>query len=440
MKPTQTYEVETQYNADGSVFAASSTAWSYDALDRLTGETYTSSVSGQSYADTFSYDLVGNRLTKTDVSGSNSESIAYTYNNDDQLQTETGTLNGSPEYATTFVDDANGSLISKTRTGADPETDTYTYDLQNQLASATVNGTTTTYATDAAGDQVSQTTSGTTTSSLVDDNNLTGYSQILEQSTGGTITTSCILGDRVLGQGSSGTPSYFVFDGQGSTRLVTDSTGAVSARYSYDAFGNLLGTSPSGLVTSILYTGQQFDAGLGEYDLRARYYDPSTGTFTSFDSANNGNADPTDLHKYLYTGANPINRSDPNFAFTPSVANELFWNNFATFSEGAAYNIGFDSPEKAALATAATKALVDAPALLESVVSNLYDALTGQPSNWPETGHDALNLAVDATIAYLKTYVNNGLPDIKDLPEPFASLAKQIIWGGWSALLTQLKK
>jgi RHS repeat-associated protein len=307
---------ETQYNADGSVFSSVQTNWGYDNLDRLTSEDYTSSVAGQSYADAFSYDLVGNRLTKTHDTSGNDESIAYTYNNDDQLLTETGTLNGSPEYATTYGYDANGSLTSKTRTGASPETDTYTYNLQNQLASSTVNAVTTTYATDAAGDRVSVTTGGTTTTSVVDDNNLTGYSQVLEQSTGGNITTSYIIGDRVLGQGSAGTPSYLVVDGQGSTRLVTDTAGAVTARYSFDAFGNALGFTASGAVTSFLYTGQQFDAGLGEYNLRARYYDPGTGTFTSFDSADNGDADPRDLHKYLYAGANPVNAYDPSGHYT----------------------------------------------------------------------------------------------------------------------------
>jgi RHS repeat-associated protein len=303
---------ETQYNADGSVFSTVETAWGYDNLDRLTSEDYTSSVAGQSYADTFSYDLVGNRLSKTHNTTGNGESIAYTYNNDDQLLTETGTLNGSPEYSIVYAYDANGSLTSKTRTGTSPETDIYAYNLQNELVGSTVNGVTTTYATDAAGDRVSVTAGGTTTTSLVDDNNLTGYSQVLEQSTGGTITTSYIIGDRVLGQRSAGTPTYLVVDGQGSTRLVTDTTGAVTVRYSYDAFGNALGFTASGAATSILYTGQQFDAGLGLYHLRARDYDPETGTFTSFDSAMNANADPSDLHKYLYADGDPVDYVDPD--------------------------------------------------------------------------------------------------------------------------------
>jgi RHS repeat-associated protein len=472
--------------------STASTAWGYDALDRLTGETYTSSVSGQSYADTFSYDLVGNRLTKTHDAGSADESISYGYNHDDQLQTETGTLNGAAEYATAYLYDANGSLTSKTRTdtsvdpqlivnggaaqrsmvtslqvvfdeavalssgaltlqgtnssgitltisnpsgdqktyvvtfsgstiiggslpdgnysllvaasgvhdvtggaqtlaadqtlpffrffgdingdrtvngtdyraffqtylqtspstgynpafdynsdgtvngtddrkffgnyletlsvpagGASAVVDTYTYDLKNQLASSMVNGVTTTYVTNANGDRVSETTGNVTTCSLVDDTNPTGYSQILEQntSTSGAPATSYIIGDRVLGQATAGAPSYLISDGQGSTRLVTDASGSVTARYAYDAFGNAVGFTAGGAATSILYSGQQFDAGLSEYHLRARDYDPLTGTFTTFDSANNGNADPIDLHKYLYAGANPLNAWDPTGHF-----------------------------------------------------------------------------------------------------------------------------
>jgi RHS repeat-associated protein len=52
--------------------------------------------------------------------------------------------------------------------------------------------------------------------------------------------------------------------------------------------------------------------GLGLYHLRARDYDPETGTFTSFDPEDNTNADPSDLHKYLYAEASPVDEEDPS--------------------------------------------------------------------------------------------------------------------------------
>jgi RHS repeat-associated protein len=67
------------------------------------------------------------------------------------------------------------------------------------------------------------------------------------------------------------------------------------------------GTTPN----EFLYRGEQFDPDLGLYYLRARYYNPLTGRFMSRD-VNEGNIRiPATLHKYLYTGGDPVNRIDP---------------------------------------------------------------------------------------------------------------------------------
>jgi RHS repeat-associated protein len=43
----------------------------------------------------------------------------------------------------------------------------------------------------------------------------------------------------------------------------------------------------------------------------ARYYNPNTGRFMSRDPEAGSRVDPASLHKYLYAGANPVNRIDP---------------------------------------------------------------------------------------------------------------------------------
>jgi RHS repeat-associated protein len=54
------------------------------------------------------------------------------------------------------------------------------------------------------------------------------------------------------------------------------------------------------------------DAETGLYYLRARYMNPSTGTFTSLDSYSGNIYDPTSLHRYLYCNANPVKYCDPS--------------------------------------------------------------------------------------------------------------------------------
>ena len=105
---------------------------------------------------------------------------------------------------------------------------------------------------------------------------------------------------------------YFLPDAQGSTRALIDSNGALGQTYDYDAFGNLQGDYQSGLDTSYLYTGQQFDDVSGLYSLRARYYDPSLGRFLSRDTYPYNYQNPFELNRYVYTANNPATWSDPS--------------------------------------------------------------------------------------------------------------------------------
>lgn len=96
--------------------------------------------------------------------------------------------------------------------------------------------------------------------------------------------------------------TYYLYDGLGSTTGLTDESGAVTATFAYDVFGELRpSSSPS---NQWLFTGEQRDADSGLYYLRARYYDPSTGRFLSRDPLGGGN-------EYAYASNNPVNLVDP---------------------------------------------------------------------------------------------------------------------------------
>jgi len=96
----------------------------------------------------------------------------------------------------------------------------------------------------------------------------------------------------------------------GSTRALTNSQAAVTDRYSYDAFGQLLSSSGT-TVNSFLYTGEQKDDAAGLYYLRARNYDPALGRFMSQDPHQGTLQEPSSLNRYVYVQNNPVNMTDP---------------------------------------------------------------------------------------------------------------------------------
>jgi RHS repeat-associated protein len=106
-------------------------------------------------------------------------------------------------------------------------------------------------------------------------------------------------------------PTVYGYDGHGSVRQLTNSTGAVTDTYDYDAFGNLINSTGS-TPNVYLFAGEAYDAALGLYYNRARYYNNATGRFWSMDTYEGLSTSPLSLHKYLYASANPVNRVDPN--------------------------------------------------------------------------------------------------------------------------------
>jgi len=151
---------------------------------------------------------------------------------------------------------------------------------------------------------------------------------LLEEHTNGGSTPNLtyMLGLSVLGQTNpSGTTSYLLPDAQGSTRLVTDASGNITARLAYDAFGNPLGLALGVLnapTTIILYTGQRFDISLMQYYLRARYYNTASGRFNELDPQFGTLQMPISLHKYLYVGNDPINSFDPTGMYSADFGYE----------------------------------------------------------------------------------------------------------------------
>ena len=259
--------------------------YTYDSLYRLTGETISgATVNG---AIGYQYDAVGNRLQRTSTV--------------------------APVPAATYSYDANDRLTSDTY---DPDGNTsasggnaYTYDFENRLIGQNSAAVTIVY--DGDGNRISETTAGVTTNYLVDDRNLTGNAQVLEELSGGTVQRVYTYGLNRISQSQASGTSFYGYDGHGSVRLMTDATGAITDWYDYDAFGNMV-SQASTTPNVYLYSGEQNDPNLGLYYLRARYLNSTTGRFVSMDRNQGSSLQPLSLHRYLYSSGDPVNRVDPS--------------------------------------------------------------------------------------------------------------------------------
>jgi RHS repeat-associated protein len=194
---------------------------------------------------------------------------------------------------------------------------TFTYDDQGNRTSVKAGGTTTYLSYDQANRLVS--ISGGTvyaydgdslrTSKTIDSDTTqftwgeSGSLPLLLQEAG----TSYIYGPggQPVEQVTDGDATFLLANQQGSTRLLTDSSGNVTGTYDYDPWGNVTKHTGSA-TTNLQYDGQYTDTETGYQYLRARYYDPSTGQFVSADPAVTFTRTP-----YGYGLANPLNVDDP---------------------------------------------------------------------------------------------------------------------------------
>ncbi len=271
--------------------------YTYDALYRLTGEKITAAdktVTEYTYA----YDKVSNRILKTE----NGTKTTYTYNALNQLVKENDTV---------YKYDDAGNLISTTSSG---KSAAYTYNAENKLIRATVqegnNVSVEEYEYDYAGNRTVKKSENDYTYYL---NDVSGsLTQVLaELDSNGNEKCYYTRGIEIISQERSGNISYYLTDGHGSVRQLADSTGAVTDTYIYDAWGNLI-SSTGTTENSYLYCAEQLDSTTGLYYLRARYMNPTTGTFISMDTYQGSIFEPVSLHKYLYANANPVMYNDPS--------------------------------------------------------------------------------------------------------------------------------
>lgn len=155
---------------------------------------------------------------------------------------------------------------------------------------------------DALGRRVSKTINGQTTQYQYDGND------IVAEINNGAVSTTYLRGlniDEPFVRRSGSGDEHYLSDALGSTLALTDNTGAVTTRYSYDPFGNTTVTGTSN--NPFQYTGREND-GTGLYYYRARYYSPKLQRFISEDPIGFAGGD---VNFYAYVLNNPVNLIDP---------------------------------------------------------------------------------------------------------------------------------
>ena len=279
--------------------------YTYDAAGHFIQEAITNDPSSVNRTLTYTYDLAGNRFASTDTGAPVAQrSLAYTYDANDRLTN----VAGQSGYSLTYTYDSNGN----TKSVSGSKQATYTWDLENRLASATVMTAGVTHNVtdqyDDTGNRVSEAVDGQTTTFVNDPNQ--AYDQVLEEySPGGVLAATYLRGLDLLFEDRTSVRSYYAKDGLGSTRALTNSGGAVTDTSTYDAFGNTIGSTGT-TINEYQYAGYQADATTGQDYLRARYYDAAAGHFTSRDSYEGSTGNPITQNHYIYANADPINVVD----------------------------------------------------------------------------------------------------------------------------------
>lgn len=291
------------------------TAYNWDALDNLTWRMW---YTGSTYvAENFGYDNL-NRLTS--VSGPSPKTYAYYPNGNIQSKSDVGTYtyptNGTRPHAvlsvagalnTGYTYDGNGNMLSGNGR-------TISYTSFNKPKTIAKGGITTTLTYDAGFNRLIKSNSSGTTIYI---------GKLYERLTGGSTVTQkhyIYAGPNLVGAytkvGTSTNTRYFHTDHLGSVDAITNETGGVVQRLSYDAWGkrrNADGTDATSITaqTTRGFTRHEHDDEVGLINMNAREYDPVLGRFISPDTIVPGTLNSQSYNRYSYVNNNPLSYTDP---------------------------------------------------------------------------------------------------------------------------------
>jgi RHS repeat-associated protein len=285
--------------------------YTYDSIDRLTGEQHLTASDTIIYSAAYEYDLAGNR-TQSVING-----VTNTYTLG--LGNRLAAWGVNAENAQTY--DTAGNVTQITDASG---TRNLSWDIQYRLTQVAIDGTPVeTYGYDPLGRR-SWTSDGSVTTWHIHD----GMHVVADVDASGTLLRTYTWGpgiDNLLAitdHSASETNTYYtITDHLGTVHALADDTGAIVESYRFDAWGNILavydasnspltsdlGHPTSGLGNRFLFQGREYSWATGLYNFRARWYDPVTGRWLSKDPIGiNGG-----LNQYVAFANNPVMFVDP---------------------------------------------------------------------------------------------------------------------------------
>ena len=311
------------YDGNGNLTFDGAFTYTYDPENKLmiasnvtTGgtisATYAYDPEGRRQTKTVGYDVLGDIISKTGVG-------TYTYGagapGPHAVTSIVGTVNGVVNPTYTY--DANGNM-----TGGAGRSVTYT---SFNMAATVAEGTTNIGFVYGPDHQRAEQCVGGCTSPTATTLYLNGPGNEEKVTSGSSVTWN----DYITANGAivaerfniAGTVSllYFTGDHLGSPSVLTNSSGAVVERDSYDAFGkrrNANGTDNTACsITSSTtrgYTEQEMMDSVCEINMNARIYDPTIGRFMSADSMVPNPLNGQSFNRFSYLENNPLNAIDPS--------------------------------------------------------------------------------------------------------------------------------
>lgn len=268
-----------------------STAFTYDALNRVTQASTINTTSANCWGESYTIDAWGNLTNIAAVSGM---SGSCTYES----------LNAAPastaNQLTGYSYDAAGNLLLNSE---------FYYDQENRLYNPSAPYT---YFYDADSVRIFKAASSTGTLYW------TGPSgeYLTEANRSGTINEEYIYfnGARIARvDRPSGTVHYYFSDQLGSASTITSSSGSVQEQYFYYPYGGMKASTGSD-TNHYMFTGEERDSETGLDYFGDRHYGSSLGRFMQPDEPLNDQEtrDPQSWNLYSYVRNNPLNRIDPD--------------------------------------------------------------------------------------------------------------------------------
>lgn len=285
--------------------------YDYDEFSRITDEDY-----GNEEIDYY-YDAAGNRTLKTICDDNGDTEVNYTYDLNNRLLEESNhSYANNKTDVTKYVYDNNGNQIKKIGyitkgVNGSPSQDLvlenelnntyeiYKYNEFNEMTSFESNKESKwEYAYLPNGLRYRKSNASNFDRYVWDRNG----NIIAEMNGEGNLTSKYVRGNKLISKDGN---EYFGYDGHGSVVNISNESGKSIKTYDYDAFGVELNKDAND-TNLFRYCGEQYDNETDSIYLRARYYSPSLGRFTTEDPAKDGD------NWYSYCAGNPVSFWDPS--------------------------------------------------------------------------------------------------------------------------------